>query len=106
MADSWKYRRLSEATKKFNGFDRLVDLITTGLFLVSAIAAANRLLPNKLVDSPYLDLSWASITICFAVFLILFINQFFDQIRRHRALSDFELEAALKANRRKTLRRR
>lgn len=105
MAESWKQRRLLEAKRDFYFIDRLMDLLITLLFVVPAIATANKLLPSKIVKHPLLDLSWEWIIISFTLFTILFIHQYFDQIRRYRALSDFELEAALKANRRKTLRR-
>lgn len=106
MAVHWKHRRLLEAIQKFDSFNRLVDLAATTLFLISATATANKILPEKLVNSAYLDLSWRTILICFSLFIILLITQVYNQVRRHRPLSDFELEAALKAHKNRTHRRR
>lgn len=105
MPVPWKYRRLLEATQKFNSFHRFVDLITVGLFFVVAIATLNKFLPQKLVAWQVLDLSWKEIGFVALAFVILLVNQWNQELMR-RELSEFQKEAALKAARKNPPRRR
>ncbi len=107
MAASWKSRRLEEAADRFRTFSFVVDVITLAIFATIIIAVANKLLTEKLVTAPFFDMSWRMIGILSFAFMILLFSQI-QQIQKHRALSDFELEAALKAakDKRIPLRRR
>lgn len=106
MPVPWKYRRLLEASQRFNSFHRFVDLITVSLFFVVAIATLNKLLPKKIVSWEFFDMSWKTIGFVFVVFFILLVNQL-NQESMRRELSAFQKEAALKAARdRNTPRRR
>lgn len=105
MPVPWKYRRLLEASQRFNSFHRFVDLITVGLFFVVAIATLNKLLPKKIVSWEYFDMSWKTIGFIFVVFFILLVNQL-NQESMRRELSAFQKEAALKAARDRNIPRR
>lgn len=107
MAASWKYRRLEQAADRFKTFNFFVDIITVSILATIVIAVANKMLTLKIVAAPFFDMSWKMIGIlCFA-FMILLFSQL-QRIQRYRPLSDFELEAALKAakDKRIPLRRR
>jgi hypothetical protein len=99
-----KYRRLVEATQRFNSFHRFIDLITVLLFLATAIAVANKLLPGKLIDLEYLQWSWRVIGAATGLFLFLFVVQAYHE-GRGQYLSAFKKEAALKAARKNNFRR-
>ena len=100
MAVPVKYRRLLEATQKFNSFNLFIDFVALVLFIISSIAAANKLLPRPLIETEYFNLSWRTIGICSLIFLILLMTQLQQEIRRRRELTAFEKEATLKAARR------
>jgi hypothetical protein len=103
MPVPWKYRRLLEATERFNNFHRFVDMVTVLLFLAIATAIGNKVLPNKILDLPYLQWSWQTITIASIIFIFLFAGQAFYE-RQTRILSDFQKEAAIKAARKNNFR--
>lgn len=103
MAAQWKIRRLLEASERFNSFHRLVDTITVVLFLVISVAVANKLLPEKLIHSEYLQWSWLMIAGATGLFLFLFVGQAAYE-RQGRILSEFQKEAALKAARKNNYR--
>jgi hypothetical protein len=106
MPVPWNYRSLLEASHRFNSFHRFVDLITVGLFFVVAFAALNKLMPKRLVDWEFFDMSWKAIGFLFVIFFILLVNQLHQESMR-RELSAFQKEAALKAARDKNnIRRR
>jgi hypothetical protein len=98
MPVPWKYRRLLEASQRFNNFHRFVDLVTLGFFFTAAIATGNRLLPKKIVDWEFFDMSWRTIGLISFIFLVLLVNQVQQEVVR-RELSAFQKEAALKAMR-------
>jgi len=98
-----KYRRLMEATEKFNSFHRFVDFLTIVLFLAISVAIANKLLPNKLVDLQYFQWSWKAIIIASGIFVFMFVCQTYYE--RGHFLSSFQKEAALKAARKNNFRR-
>lgn len=104
MPVPWKYRRLLEASQRFNSFHRFVDLITILLFLAIAAAVANKLLPTKVLDIGYFQWSWQTIGVASAIFLFLFVGQAFYE-KQSRILSEFQKEAALKAARKNNFRR-
>lgn len=99
-----KYRRLLEASQRYNSFHRFVDMITILLFLVLAAAVANKLIPQKILSIPYLQWSWQSIGIAGGIFMFLFVGQAFYE-KQSRILSEFQKEAALKAARKNNFRR-
>ena len=100
-----KYRQFFEATRRFNSFHRLIDLITVLLFLATAVAVANKLLPTKLVSLEYFQWSWRMIIGSTCLFLFLFAGQAFHE-GRGGFLTAFQKEAALKAARKNNDRRR
>lgn len=104
MPVPWKYRRLLEASQRYNSFHRFVDLVTILLFLAISVAVAKKLLPEKFPDIPFLMWSWQTITVAGGLFLFLFIGQAFYE-RQGRILSEFQKEAALKAARKNNFRR-
>lgn len=105
MMAPWKTRRLVEALDRFDSLNRFIDMIAIAAFVCTAIAAANKLLPTKLVNVEWLDWSWRSIGIGTGIFFFLFVSQVFYE-KRGRILSAFEREATLKSARSYWRRRR
>lgn len=104
MAVPQKYKRLLEATQRFNSFNRFVDVVTVVLFAFISVAVANKVLPKKVVNSEILDCSWETIGFCALVFAVLFSAQV-TKMSYRRELSAFEREATLKAARKNRYRR-
>lgn len=104
MASPEKYRRLVKAIEGYNNFNLFIDFIILALFATISIAAANKLLPKKLIDVEWFDLSWRMIGIGFFIFLVLLSSQL-RKLQRSRELSAFEREAAIKAARKNNYRR-
>jgi hypothetical protein len=103
MPVPWKYRRLLEASQRFNSFHRFVDMITVLLFMAVATAIGNKVLPNKILDISYMQWSWNMIGIATVIFIFLFAGQAFYE-RQSRILSEFQKEAAIKAARKNNFR--
>ncbi|WP_413291481.1 hypothetical protein [Bdellovibrio sp. HCB337] len=105
MALPNKYHRLLVATQRFNSISHFTDIVTVTLFILTAIATANKLLAKKIVESEFFDWSWNAIGICGFIFFILFSSQL-SELNRRRQLTEFEIEATLKAERRRRPRKR
>lgn len=107
MNTDWKHRRLLEAADRFSTFSFFVDVIALGIFVTIVLATINRYFSIKILNLALFDLSWTTISILGFTFLCLLFTQL-QEIRTYRPLSDFELEAALKAakDKRIPLRRR
>ena len=103
MPVPWKYRRLLEASERFNNFHRFEDTVTMVLFMAIATAAGNKVLPNKILDVAFMQWSWQTIGIASVIFIFLFAGQAFYE-RQERILSEFQKEAAIKAARKNNFR--